>query len=228
MLIDGPKDKKKKKRKKKVREYDWSFLDVSSDKNKVLRIMAFDPGIDKFGIAVVATKGGRIQVEYAGQIATKSSDPLFMRSHHIRKQVRQVYRSQKKIHAVAHELPFAAQKNFKKGNFTGGDDATLKQGISLEAAYSVFTAVRSGFNPALNDIPLRATHIKKVVTGNGKAEKPYVQECAAIITGLDRNTDIKPDGWDAVAIALTGLVKILPHLSEVYAKQILDYLDSQR
>ena len=215
----APKEKSKPKLNKmeaKRSLLDFSRLPSMKHPNHVVRCMAFDPGISKFGVAVVSAQGNTLRVDETLVVKTKPGPSDNARCAKITKAVDKLRRKYP-IHIMGHELPFSQMGN------NGGDSATLKQGQSLNAGYSAFYNIPLQTNPVFQEVPFRATEIKKIITGNGGAGKEYVQECVAIITGVSPDFDISEDEWDAIAIALCVLTIPYPRLLSVYAQKLLAY-----
>ncbi|MDP6483346.1 MAG: crossover junction endodeoxyribonuclease RuvC [Nitrospinota bacterium] len=157
-------------------------------------ILGIDPGLSVTGYGLVRPKplrtSGPSEAEFveAGVIRTLDADPLD----------RRLFEIQRGVEEVLSEYPPTA--------------------LAVEALYSHYahprTAILMGHArgviccaAASRDIPVldyAATHIKRSLTGNGRAPKDQVQRAVAFFLGLPAAPE-PPDAADALAVALCHL-----------------------
>lgn len=150
-----------------------------------LQLCGIDPGLETTGYAIVRCNGGRMQIRDAGVCRTDRSVALPVRLAQIEADFRDLL-EQSKPDVMAVEQLYAHYRHPRTAILMGH-----ARGVMLSAAAS-------------RGIPVRdyaATHVKRILTGNGHASKGQVQRAVAVAYGLDQLPE-PPDVADALAIAL--------------------------
>jgi crossover junction endodeoxyribonuclease RuvC len=151
------------------------------------RVLAFDPGYDRLGVAVIERKNNKEHLVYSECVGTNRNDTMAERLQHIGNRVDELLREYTPT-TVALETLF-----FNKNQKTGIAVAEVR-GIIL------YLALRSGchimeFNPQ---------EIKVAVTGYGKSDKEAViMMVKRLIARVP--TDAMDDEYDAIAVGITAL-----------------------
>ena len=157
-------------------------------------ILGIDPGLSVTGYGLIRPKPFRpsapsgAEFVEAGVIRTLDTDPLDRRLLEIRRGVEEVL-SEYSPTALAVEALYSHYAHPRTAILMGH-----ARGVICCAAAS-------------RDIPVldyAATHIKRSLTGNGRAPKDQVQRAVAFFLGLPSAPE-PPDAADALAIALTHL-----------------------
>jgi len=158
--------------------------DGDASKSSAVRILGVDPGLNITGYGVLEVAGRSLRVVEAGVIRGRS---------------RSLENRLREIHIGVAEVL----------------DAFRPQGMAIEQLYSHYerprTAILMGhargvicLAATLVETPIHhyaATQIKKVLTGNGRAPKPQMQQAVRRELGL-ANVPEPPDVADAMAVAI--------------------------
>lgn len=151
-------------------------------------VAGFDPGLQRTGYAVLDAKRiRRADVIDAGIITSDSAAGLPGRLRQIAEGVGAVL-DEHRPELVAVEQLYAHYKH-------------PRTAILMGHARGVILLVASQRGVPTRDFA--ATHIKKSLTGNGRASKAQVQRAVRVTLGLDADPD-PPDVADAIAIALAA------------------------
>ena len=150
-----------------------------------LQLCGIDPGLETTGYAVVRWCDGQMQIHDAGVCRTDRNAEMPERLAQIEADFRELL-DQSKPDVMAVEQLYAHYRHPRTAILMGH-----ARGVMLCAAAS-------------RGIPVRdyaATHVKRILTGNGHASKGQVQRAVAVAYGLDQLPE-PPDVADALAIAL--------------------------
>lgn len=209
-----------------LESYDFSHLaSPLGDARRALVVLGQDPGISKYGLTKIRVTANAVTLLSHRVVKTTAKQPLVKRLELIEEGARAVYRDGPQPDLIGHELPFSPTDNKTKFGIKRGDDATLKQGMSIAAAYLSFPRVRSIRNPAYQPLIMRTQTPKMIVGGSGKAPKEVVQEMARAILGLPDSFAMSEDEWDSVAVALSAAALVFPELKHLYADLVNEYVD---
>jgi len=153
----------------------------------MIKVVGIDPGLAGTGIGVV--KGNRNKIlEYSfGSIATSAKDPVNLRLNTIYSRILNFLNEQNPDHVVIEDI-------YSLGKFPGSSIMLGRvSGVILVATY------KAGLN--VEEIPAR--EIKKIICGNGSADKYQVERSVRNL--LKHKNSIRPfHASDALGLALTG------------------------
>lgn len=153
----------------------------------MIKIVGIDPGLAGTGIGVVQGDKNQIQGYSFGSIETHADDPTHYRLHVIYSKILEFLCSQKPDRVVIEDI-YSLEKYPGSGILLG-----KVSGVLLLAAYEAGLEVE--------EIPVR--EVKKIVSGNGSADKFQVER--AVRNLLNHDGAIRPfHASDALGLALTG------------------------
>ncbi|MEZ5949445.1 MAG: crossover junction endodeoxyribonuclease RuvC [Planctomycetaceae bacterium] len=152
------------------------------------RILGIDPGLTRTGYGVVHREGARVMLDEGGVIATSTSQTLADRIHEITSEVRSLIAEWRPEVMVIEQI-FSLGKNPKSAILVAH-----VRGALLATARAADIQVRH----------YKPTQIKKLLTGNGRANKEQMQEVVRAELRL-REVPRPHDVADALAIALCHL-----------------------
>lgn len=153
-------------------------------------VLGIDPGLQRTGYALVLPRAGprEPRVLEAGVIRLRPQQPLAERLAELEVGLQSIMRAFRPAALACEEL-YAHYRHPRTAILMGH-----ARGVVL------LQAARAG----LEIIPLAATHVKKLLTGSGRATKRQVQLAVTATLGLP--TVPEPDDVaDALAIALSGV-----------------------
>lgn len=153
----------------------------------VIKIVGIDPGLAGTGIGVI--EGNRQQIcGYSfGSIATDAKDTIPYRLHRIYSKTLELLCEVKPDVVIIEDI-YSLDKYPKSGIMLG-----KVSGVLLVAAY------KAGLN--IEEIPVR--EVKKIVSGNGSADKFQMER--AVRNLLNHDDPIRPfHASDALGLAITG------------------------
>lgn len=154
------------------------------------KIVGIDPGLAGTGIGVVQGHHLDIQSYSFGSIATRTTDSTPVRLHHIYNQTK-VFLAEQQPDLVVIEDIYSLEKYPGSGIMLG-----KVSGVLLLAAFKAGATVR--------EVSVR--EVKKIVTGNGSADKHQVERSVRHLLGHDG--PIRPfHASDALGLAITGLYR---------------------
>jgi crossover junction endodeoxyribonuclease RuvC len=151
----------------------------------VERVLGVDPGLNTTGYGVVEYEHGRVAIVEAGVIRTRRSDSLEQRLLDLHEGLSEVIKSLQP-HAMAIEDLYAHYERPTTAILMGHARGVL----CLAAARARLPAAH-----------YKATQIKRMLTGNGRAPKPQVQLSVMQQLGMLILPD-PPDVADALAVAV--------------------------
>jgi crossover junction endodeoxyribonuclease RuvC len=153
-------------------------------------IIGIDPGLERTGYAILSAAGPHwdTRLHEAGLVRLARGTPLEQRLAHLEESLETLLRAYRPTLLACEEL-YAHYKHPR---------TAILMGHARGVVFAV--AARCG----LEVFPVSATHVKKVLTGSGRAGKLQVQRAVATTLGL-RTIPEPADVADAIAIALCGL-----------------------
>ncbi len=150
-----------------------------------MKILGFDPGINKCGYGIISKEGSRITHIDNGLILTKSCKTYF-------EKLNLIFQKGNELIKVFHPDLVCLETAFYAKNV----HSTIMLASARTSAILAFS---------MNNIKIveySPKEVKKAVCGNGNATKSQVQEMVKILLNL---SDIPyEDASDALAIALSG------------------------
>jgi crossover junction endodeoxyribonuclease RuvC len=151
-------------------------------------VLGIDPGVARFGLAVVARRERRVTLLWAATVRTPTELDEAERLRVLADATRA---------AIAEHRPTAVaiERVAWNRNQVSALLVARATGVAMVVAADAGLAVEE-YGPS---------EIKNAVTGSGTADKAQVQLALARIHGL-REVPSQPDAADAVAVALTHLV----------------------
>lgn len=151
------------------------------------------------GIAVIDVKKRIPTLIYADSIATTADDKDAERSAVVQAFIAQAIYAYKPFETVLRE-------DFTSGRSKRATQTVFSAWSSADRALHTFGYV---VDPVLDDKPLAPTSVKKLVTGNGKAEKKDVADAVVRILRLpdDYKWRTGYDDSDACAVILAYLIR---------------------
>ncbi len=161
----------------------------------MVKIVGIDPGLAGTGIGVIQGERGDVQKYSFGSISTDKKDPTCLRLNTIYIKISEFLKDENPDLVVIEDI-YSLEKYPKSGIMLG-----KVVGVLLLASYQVGVKIE--------EVSVR--EVKKVVSGNGNADKYQVEEATRHI--LNHNQPIRPfHASDALALALTGLFRYESYL----------------
>ena len=153
-------------------------------------VLGIDPGLAVTGYAVLSAGPGMPEaiLHEAGVIRLVRGQSLQSRLLHLEESLTALIRTHRPVCLVCEEL-YAHYRHPKTAILMGH-----ARGVVLVAAARLGLPV----------VSVGATHVKKLLTGNGHASKRQMQSAVARMLGLSKLPE-PPDVADAIAIAFCGL-----------------------
>lgn len=153
----------------------------------MIKVIGIDPGLAGTGIGIVQGDQRGILHYSFGVIETKAKDPIHSRLHRIYSRTLDLLDEQKPDYVIIEDI-YSLEKFPESGIMLG-----KVSGVLLLAAHN------SGLN--MEEIPVR--EVKKIISGNGNADKYQMER--AIRNQLNHDQPIRPfHASDALGLALTG------------------------
>ena len=152
-------------------------------------VLGVDPGMTRMGLAVVARRDRRPVIVWSGTVETSRQDTEAIRLQTISKSVRSVISEH---HPVSVALERVAW-NVNKASAMAVARAT---GVVMAAAAEAGVPVEE----------YGSLEVKNAITGAGTADKAQIRTALIRVHGLS-DVPAQPDAADAVAIAVTHLVR---------------------
>jgi len=152
-------------------------------------VLGVDPGVARLGLAAVARRDRRPVIVWAGMVETSRDLPEAVRLQMIGNAVRR---------AVAEHRPgsVALERVAWNVNKASAMAVARATGVVMAAAAEAGLAVEE----------YGSLEVKNAITGTGGADKAQVRMALARVHGLS-DVPSQPDAADAVAIAVTHLVR---------------------
>jgi crossover junction endodeoxyribonuclease RuvC len=156
-----------------------------------MRVLAFDPGYDRLGIALLERTGANQEsLLYSDCFRTSSNDAYPTRLAHIGSEVRRLLESYTPDCIAAETLYLS--NNQKTAMRVAGARGVL---LYVAAQHDI---------PAYEFSPLE---IKMAITGYGKSDKQQVMTMVKHLVSIDK-TIRYDDEFDAIAVGLTTLASV--------------------
>lgn len=150
-----------------------------------MRIISFDPGYERLGVAIIDKDNSKDTVVYSECFKTSSKDEHYIRLGKIADKVEDLIKEFSPTHMAIETLFFS--KN-------------TKTALKVAEARGVLLGVCAQKNLLINEYSPQA--IKIAVTGSGSSDKTQVLKMVGLITGIDLSKKID-DEIDAIAVGLT-------------------------
>lgn len=155
--------------------------------NPNMRVIAFDPGYERLGVAVLEKKSGKDVVLFSTTVRTDKKDDFHHRLHILGSEVEKLIETYKPTHCALEKLFF--QKNQK---------TAMK--VAEVRGMLIHTAIKAGicveeYSPQ---------EVKISITGEGRSNKQSMMRMLPKIISLP-NTTMLDDEYDAVAVGITSL-----------------------
>ncbi len=161
----------------------------------MIKVVGIDPGLAGTGIGVVRGENRKILGYSFGSIDTKKKDPTCSRLNTIHTRVFDFLKSENPDLVVIEDI-YSLEKYPKSGIMLG-----KVVGVLLIACYNAGVKIE--------EVSVR--EVKKVVSGNGNANKFQVEESTRNL--LNHEEPIRPfHASDALALALTGFFRYESYL----------------
>jgi len=156
----------------------------------MIKVVGIDPGLAGTGVAVVKGERGNVHKYSFGSISTDKNDPTYLRLNTIYTKVFDFLKDENPDLVVIEDI-YSLEKYPKSGIMLG-----KVVGVLLIASYQAGAKIK--------EVSVR--EVKKVVSGNGNADKYQVEEATRNFLG--HHDPIRPfHASDALALALTGLFR---------------------
>ena len=154
------------------------------------KIIGIDPGLAATGVGIVSGVGARVESYSYGSVHTSKKESLPSRLDQIFSKIIQVLKNENPDVMVVEDI-FSLDKY-------------PKSGITLGKVTGVILLAGFQFDVPVIEIPVREA--KKVLTGNGKADKIQLEKSVRHILTLE--IPIRPfHASDAMALALIGFFR---------------------
>jgi crossover junction endodeoxyribonuclease RuvC len=152
-------------------------------------VLGVDPGVARLGLAAVVRRDRRPAILWADTVLTSSDVPEAVRLHTISEAVRRAIRD----HAPGSVALERVAWNVNKASAMAVARAT---GVVMAAAAEAGLPVEE----------YGSREVKSAVAGTGTADKAQIRSALVRVHGLE-DVPTQPDAVDAVAIAVTHLVR---------------------
>jgi crossover junction endodeoxyribonuclease RuvC len=152
-------------------------------------VLGVDPGVARLGLAIVARRGRSPAIVWSGTVETSRQLHEAVRLQTISEYVRSVIAEHRPASVALERVAW----NVNKASAMAVARAT---GVVMAAA-------------AAADVPVEeygSLEVKNAITGSGKADKAQIRTALIRVHGLS-DVPEQPDAADAVAIAVTHLVR---------------------
>ncbi len=152
-------------------------------------VLGIDPGVAQLGLAVVARRARRPVIVWSDTVQTSADSPEAVRLHTISQAVRA---------ALAEHRPesLALERVAWNVNKASAMAVARATGVVMAAAAEAGVPVEE----------YGSLEVKNAITGSGGADKAQIRTALVRIHGL-ADVPTQPDAADAVAIAVTHLVR---------------------
>lgn len=154
-----------------------------------LRVLAFDPGYDRLGVAVLERVGGKDALLHSDCVTTSRDAPFPERLGKIGEAARAAFREFKPSIVALERLYFSTNK---KTAFAVAEVRGLLTFLADEASVPI--------------VEYAPGTIKLSVTGHGKSDKAQVAKMVSLLLSV-RKKVLYDDEYDAIAVGLTCLAR---------------------
>lgn len=152
-----------------------------------LRVLAFDPGYDRLGIAVLERAGGKDVLLHSDCVTTARDTPFPERLGEIGEAARAAFTEFKPNIVALERLYFSTNK---------------KTALAVAEVRGILTYVATEANVPI--VEFTPPEVKVAVTGHGKSDKAQVAKMVSLLLSPTKRIAYD-DEYDAIAIALTCL-----------------------
>ena len=152
-------------------------------------VLGVDPGMARLGLAVVARQDRRPVIVWSGTVETSRQSPEAVRLHAISECVRAAIAEHRPVSVALERVAW----NVNKASAMAVARAT---GVVMAAAAEAGVPVEE----------YGSLEVKNAITGSGSADKAQIRTALIRVHGLS-DVPTQPDAADAVAIAVTHLVR---------------------
>lgn len=150
-----------------------------------MRIIAFDPGYERLGIAVLEKESGKEKILHSECFKTSTKDEHYIRLGQIAEKIENLIKEFSPTQMAIETLFF---------------NQNTKTALKVAEARGVLIAMCAKEGIVVNEYSPQA--IKIAVTGSGSSDKSQVSKMVGLITGVDISKKID-DEIDAIATGLT-------------------------
>ncbi len=154
-----------------------------------IRVLAFDPGYERLGVAVLARRGGKDILLHSDCVVTARATPFPERLGEIGDAVRATFETFQPNIVALERLYFSTNKK-------------TALAVAEVRGLLTFLANEAGV-PIVEYAP---GTIKLSVTGHGKSDKAQVAKMVTLLLGLKKKIPYD-DEYDAIAVGLTCLAR---------------------
>lgn len=152
-------------------------------------VLGVDPGMARLGLAIVGRRDRRPVIVWSGTVETSRQTPEAVRLHAISECVRTVISEHRPVSVALERVAW----NVNKASAMAVARAT---GVVMAAAAEAGVPVEE----------YGSLEVKNAITGSGSADKAQILAALIRVHGLSE-VPVRPDEADAVAIAVTHLVR---------------------
>ena len=152
-------------------------------------VLGVDPGVARLGLAVVARLDRKPMIVWSGTVETSREDPEAVRLHIISLAVGRVI-------AEHHPTSVALERVAWNVNKASAMAVARATGVVMAAAAQAGVPVEE----------YGSLEVKNAITGSGGTDKAQIRTALIRVHGLS-DVPTQPDAADAVAIAVTHLVR---------------------
>jgi len=152
-------------------------------------VLGVDPGMARLGLAVVARRDRKPVILWSGTVETSRQTPEAVRLHTISEYVRTAISEHRPVSVALERVAW----NVNKASAMAVARAT---GVVMAAAAEAGLPVEE----------YGSLEVKNAITGSGTADKAQIRTALIRVHGLSE-VPTQPDAADAVAIAVTHLVR---------------------
>jgi crossover junction endodeoxyribonuclease RuvC len=152
-------------------------------------VLGIDPGVARLGLAVVARRDRKPVIVWSGTVMTSRETPEALRLHAISQAVRAAI-------AEHHPMSVALERVAWNVNKASAMAVARATGVVMAAAAEAGLPVEE----------YGSLEVKNAITGSGGTDKVQIHTALVRVHGL-ADVPTQPDAADAVAIAVTHLVR---------------------
>lgn len=155
--------------------------------NTPVRVIAFDPGYERLGVAVVEKQQGKDVVVFSTTLRTSADSTFYERLHFLGDEVKALIHSLSPSHAALETLFF--QKN-------------IKTALKVAEVRGMLIYIASSSNLIIEEYSPQ--QVKIAVTGEGGSDKSSMMRMLPKIVSLG-SKKMLDDEYDAIAVGITCL-----------------------
>jgi crossover junction endodeoxyribonuclease RuvC len=155
-----------------------------------MKVLAFDPGYERLGVAVLEKENGREKLLYSACVRTSAKDTFAQRLSVLGKEVESLIAAWSPSCVALENLYFE-------------NNAKTAMNVSAVRGMLLYLAARNNLE-AYEYTPLQ---VKVAVTGNGRSDKAGIALMVPKLVGLSAGKRLD-DELDAIAVGITCLASI--------------------